>query len=135
MTITLTSEIINSQEIESVYEICEQNLGSCYQCGNCSAGCPAADAMDILPNQVMRLLQLGQVKEVKKANTVFICAACITCTVRCPRSIDVAKVMEAARQIVLRDKTCYVDINKINKELFDKLPQLAVVGNFRKLTD
>lgn len=135
MTITLTPEKINSQEIESILEICEQNLGSCYQCGNCSAGCPAADAMDILPNQVIRLLQLGQIEEIKKINTMFICASCITCTVRCPRSIDVAKVMEAVRQLVLRDKTCYVDINKISKDLFEKLPQLALVGNFRKLTD
>ena len=30
----------------------------CYQCGKCSAGCPAAFAMDYPPREIIRLLQL-----------------------------------------------------------------------------
>ena len=31
----------------------------CYQCGKCTAGCPVAERMDVLPNQIVRLVQLG----------------------------------------------------------------------------
>ena len=35
------------------------SVENCYQCGKCTAGCPAADEMDFMPNQVLRLVQAG----------------------------------------------------------------------------
>ena len=37
------------------------------QCGKCSAGCPAADGMDILPHQVIRHLANGDVETIKNS--------------------------------------------------------------------
>lgn len=54
-------------------------------------------AMDIGPRQVMRLLQTGLGEEALRARSIWICATCDTCTVRCPREINVAGVMEALR--------------------------------------
>lgn len=31
-----------------------QNISNCYQCGNCTAGCPASPDYDMQPNQIMR---------------------------------------------------------------------------------
>jgi len=134
MKIELSSEELNKEDVKKIKEICEQNLLSCYQCGKCSAGCPAADVMDLLPHQVIRFAQLGLIDEILESKTIWICASCITCTARCPRGVDLAKIMEALRQVVLRKKTDYVNINEINQELLEKLPAIALVGNFRKLT-
>jgi len=85
---------------ETLAEIVEHHTGSnpylCYQCVKCSSGCPVAEHMDLLPNQVMRAIQFND-EEVLKARTPWICAACVTCTTRCPQGIDVAGVMDVLR--------------------------------------
>jgi heterodisulfide reductase subunit B len=52
--------------------------------------------MDLLPHQVMRSIQFNDL-EVLEANTPWVCAACVTCTTRCPQGIDVAGVMDVLR--------------------------------------
>ena len=116
-------------------EITSENLNSCYQCGKCSAGCPVADFMDIPPHQVIRLAQLSLLEKIFSYNTIWICASCITCKVRCPKGVDLSKIMEGLRQLVLREKNIdHTNINKLDKKRLKKLPQIACVGNFRKKT-
>ena len=134
MKITLSAEKLKNKKCEKLKELSSENIYACYQCGNCSSGCPAADFMDLAPHQVIRLAQLGMIEEILQTNTIWICAACITCTVRCPKGVDLSKIMEALREIVLRDKKNYVHLNDIKKEVLGKLPQIALVGNFRKFT-
>ncbi len=73
------------------------NVRDCYQCGKCTAGCPVAFAMDYTPRQVVRLVQLGLKEEALKCHSIWLCACCETCYARCPREIDLAKLMEALR--------------------------------------
>lgn len=81
-----------------------QKILRCYQCGKCTAGCPVAYAMDLTPRQVMRALQLGLEDELTKSSTMWICFYCLTCSARCPREIDIAKVMEALRLVTIKIK-------------------------------
>ena len=134
MVAKISIESLKSEIKQKLDEISEVDLNSCFQCGRCSGGCPAADFMDILPNKIVRLAQLGFIDEILEANTIWICVSCITCTLRCPRGVDIAKIMEALRQIVLRKNINHVNINKIDKKLLRKLPQIALVGNCRKFT-
>ncbi len=136
MTIRLSAENLKSEDVNQLEEISGVNLYSCYQCGNCSAGCPCVDVMDISPHRVMRMSQLGQIDDILKANTIWVCAACVTCTVRCPRSIDIAAVMEGLRNLVLRKRehSNYILLDNIDEELYEDLPQIAIINNFRKLT-
>ncbi len=132
----LSAKKLTSEEVSLLEEISGVNLYACYQCGNCSAGCPCVDAMDIPPHKVMRMSQFGQIDELLQANTMWVCAACITCTARCPRSIDIAAVMEGLRNLVLRKRgtSDYVQVSKIDPKLYEELPQIAIINNFRKLT-
>jgi len=79
-----------------------ENLQACYQCQKCSAGCPVAEAMDLLPNQVLRHIQYGHREKVLGSKTIWICASCYTCSVRCPNDIDIAKIMDTLRHLALR---------------------------------
>jgi len=122
---------ISSDLAKKVFQISGQNVYVCYQCGKCSAGCPVATEMDLLPNQVLHLVQLGD-ERVLECKSIWICAACFTCSVRCPRDIDLAKVMEALRLIILRKGIYKLDLRKIeNIEIY---PQIAVIAAARKLT-
>lgn len=134
MNIRLTSEEFNNEDIAKIIEISDTNVFACYQCGNCSGGCPSADYMDLKPHQVIRLIQLCQIDEILKSNTMWVCAACITCSVRCPKGVDIAALMEALRQIVLRQNVQYIDLNKIDKKFLSELPQIAFINSFKKLT-
>ncbi len=111
-----------------VEEISGQNPYACYQCGKCSAGCLFADHMDVLPNQVIRLVQLGD-EGVAAFRAPWVCAACLACAVRCPRGVDIGKVMEALRVLALRRGLTPAPLN-----LGERYPQIALVGAFRKFT-
>ncbi|NLB52128.1 MAG: 4Fe-4S dicluster domain-containing protein [Syntrophomonadaceae bacterium] len=84
----------------------EQEAGTqvslCYQCGKCSAGCPASFAMDYPPREIIRLLQLDMVEEALNANSIWVCATCETCSERCPRGVDIASLMDTLRREALR---------------------------------
>lgn len=75
------------------------DVATCYQCGNCSAGCPSAFTFDYAPNQVMRMLQVGLVDEVLASKAVQNCIQCLTCTARCPRNIDIAGIFEDLKTV------------------------------------
>jgi heterodisulfide reductase subunit C len=71
---------------------------SCFQCKKCSGGCPLTFAMDLFPDQVIRLALLGQEEEVLGSRTIWVCSSCETCTSRCPNGIDIAGVMDWLKQ-------------------------------------
>jgi len=91
-------------------------MSECYQCGKCSAGCPVAFAMDYTPRQIIRLFQLGLGSDALNSQTPWICASCQTCYTRCPRKIDLPRLMEAVRQEARRRGI----LKEKNVELFDR---------------
>jgi heterodisulfide reductase subunit C len=76
----------------------------CYQCGTCSGACPvaAAGGMDYTPRAIMRLIQAGMEEEVLSCQTIWACASCYACVVRCPRDIEITDVMTQLRHVALK---------------------------------
>ena len=134
MRIRLSAEVLRNDLVRRIEEISGQDLLACYQCGACSAGCPVAFAMDMLPSQVIRLVQLGQVEEALESETIWFCAACQTCYARCPKGVDLSRIMEALREIALQRGGDYLDIKAIRPEELAEFPQQAFIGGFRKYT-
>jgi heterodisulfide reductase subunit C len=77
------------------------DMFACYQCGKCSNGCPVTFAMDFLPHQLIRMLQLGLTEEVLQSKTIWVCASCETCYTRCPNEIEISKLMDDLKHEVL----------------------------------
>lgn len=116
-------------------------LHECYQCGKCTAGCPMAHAMDVMPRQVVRMLQLGMSEELMKSRTIWICAACHTCVERCPHEIDIPTLIERTRYEAKKQKFCAVsEVNVFteaflaNVELFGKSQEVILEGLYNTLT-
>ena len=80
-----------------------QNILACYHCKKCTAGCPVASFMDIQPNAINRMIQYNRKKEVLRSSTIWLCAGCEACGVRCPNDIDIAKVADSLKQLALKD--------------------------------
>ncbi|WP_051564418.1 4Fe-4S dicluster domain-containing protein [Desulfovermiculus halophilus] len=77
------------------------NFMRCLQCRACSSGCPVYFAMDLGPNRIIRLLQLGQFEQAMQNSTIWICVGCDTCSSNCPMAIDIPAVMDVLRQYAL----------------------------------
>ena len=118
---------------DRVNELSGENVDLCFQCGGCSSGCPMTQDMDYLPSKIIRMAQIG-LEEALESRTIWTCSTCFNCEVRCPRGIDVANVMEALRQMVLRKKHNEVSLDDLSAEELRELPQIAIVSNQRKLT-
>ena len=117
--------------VTEVEELSGENPFACYQCGTCSAGCPFIDDMDLGPDEVIRYAVLDK-KEVLNAKSIWICASCFTCAERCPRDLNITKIMEAMRQIIIRKKIDKTNVSKISKKEKETIPQIAFVSLFRK---
>jgi len=119
-----------------------ESILACYQCQKCSAGCPVAYAMDILPNQVIRMVQFGLRERVLSSHTIWICASCYTCSVRCPNDIDIAKVMDTLRHIALGSgiKPAERDISIFHSVFLDsiksrgRIHELGLIWQFKAKT-
>jgi heterodisulfide reductase subunit C len=95
--VTPTSELAEAFRLESGVDV---NL--CFQCNKCTAGCPTSYAMDYSPAQLIHAVRLGLDDLILHSRTMWMCAACETCTTRCPQDVDIAKVMDAAKIIARR---------------------------------
>jgi heterodisulfide reductase subunit C len=131
MRTRISAERIQGDLVTEVQAISGENLFACNQCGKCSAGCPLSFQMDILPNQVIRLLQLG-LEESLDSQAIWICAACLTCVTRCPKGIDLPRIMEALRLIQMQRSGARLEVDEISPAQMGELPQIAVVSGFRK---
>lgn len=95
----------------SLKQLVEQAVGveiqSCYQCGKCTAGCPLNEEMDLMPNQILRMLQAeypGYENEILTSASIWLCLACDTCYSRCPQEVKLPNIMDFLRQESLRRK-------------------------------
>ncbi|TEU15559.1 MAG: 4Fe-4S dicluster domain-containing protein [Anaerolineales bacterium] len=134
MRVKLSAETLRNELVRRIEEISGEDLLKCYQCGKCAAGCPVAFAMDMLPSQVIRFAQLGLVEEVLDSETPWFCAACQTCYARCPKGVDLSRIMEAIREIVLQERGDYIDLSTLSLDDLAEFPQQAFIASFRKYT-
>ena len=134
MAIKVSTQSIRSPLALKVREISGQDPNMCFQCGLCAGTCPMTGEMEVYTRKVMHMLQLGLVDSIISQRMAYLCASCHTCEVRCPRGLDIPKIVEALRQISLRKGENFLAPESIPADKVKQLPQVAMVAGFRKFT-
>jgi heterodisulfide reductase subunit C len=133
MRTKISADSVRGEFVRQVEAISGESLLACNQCGKCSAGCPVAFSMELLPSQVIRLAQLGM-EDVLESQTIWTCAACLTCVARCPKGVDLPRIMEALRLIGMQRSGDRMEATELSPDMVGEVPQLALIGGFRKFT-
>ena len=85
-----------------------ERITRCLQCGTCTGSCPVSYAMDISPRMVIALFRAGEIGEILRSRTLWICASCYMCTTRCPQTIKITDLLYALKRTAL-DARLYPD--------------------------
>lgn len=120
---------------EQILRISGVNPRKCMKCGKCSATCPTHDEMEYHPHQFVAMVESGDIEPLLKSESLYKCLTCFACVDRCPRNVEPAKLVEAVRLAVIRNKgQNHLTPNDIPALIDDDLPQQAIVSAFRKYT-
>ena len=123
----------DKNQAERVREISGTNPLKCMKCGKCSATCPAFNEMDIKPHQFVSYVANNNVEELLKSESLWKCLSCFACVERCPRDVQPGKVIDAARQLVVRERGgSYLTADEIPELLDDETPQQLLVSAYRR---
>jgi heterodisulfide reductase subunit C len=122
-----------SNQVELIKEISGVNPLKCMKCGKCSASCPSYNEMDIKPHQFVSYVQNGDIEALVNSKSLYKCLSCFACIERCPRDVKPGKLIDAARQLVIRQKgQQYLSADEIPALLDEETPQQLLMSAFRK---
>jgi len=81
-----------------------ESIKKCIQCGTCTGSCPVSYTMDITPREVIALFRAGDMESILSSRTIWICASCYACTVRCPQGVKVTDILYALKRLAIEQK-------------------------------
>jgi heterodisulfide reductase subunit C len=97
--------------------------------------------MDLVPRQLIRMLQLGLTKRALSAKTPWICANCMVCSARCPQGVDIAAIMLAVRRTAkkqglqpVREADLFDDAFVANIRSFGKSNEAILAAKYNLLS-
>ena len=118
---------------EQVLRMSGVNPSKCMRCGKCSGTCPSYDEMEYHPHQFVYMVENGDIETLMKSDSVYKCLSCFACVDRCPRGVEPAKLVEALRLCVIRQKgKNHMTADDIPAVLDDEMPQQALVSAMHK---
>lgn len=123
----------NERLREQVLRMSGVNPRKCMRCGKCSGTCPSYDEMEYHPHQFVSMVENGDLETLMQSPSVYRCLSCFACVDRCPRGVEPAKLIEAVRLAVIRQKDGnYMTADDIPALVDEALPQQAVMSALRK---
>ncbi|MFC1525111.1 4Fe-4S dicluster domain-containing protein [Planctomycetota bacterium] len=131
----------NTAFSDTIQKLSGVNVNLCFQCKKCTAGCPMNYAMDYRPHQLIHAVRLGLEDIVINSKTMWMCAACETCTTRCPQDVDIAKVMDTVKIIAqqrgiksIKTVPAFYKSAIHSIKLFGRLYELGLIGELKLRT-
>ena len=120
-------------KVDQIKEISGVNPLKCMKCGKCSASCPSYNEMDIKPHQFVSYVQNEDIESLVASKSLWKCLSCFACVERCPRDVKPGKLIDAARQLVVREKgQTYLSPDEVPELLDPETPQQLLVSAFRR---
>jgi heterodisulfide reductase subunit C len=79
------------------------------------------------------MVETGDIEALKKSPSIYKCLSCFACVDRCPRGVEPAKLIEALRLSVIREKGAnHLKPEDIPAMIDEDMPQQALMSAFRK---
>ena len=123
----------NDLKKEQILRMSGVNPLKCMRCGKCSGTCPSYDEMEYHPHQFVYMVETGELDALMNSKSIYKCLSCFACVDRCPRGVEPAKLIEAVRLTVIREKgKNHMPPDDIPQLVDDDLPQQAIVSAMRK---
>jgi len=118
---------------EQILRISGVNPGKCMKCGKCTATCPSFDEMEYHPHEFVYMVESGEIEPLLKSESLYKCLTCFSCVEKCPRSVEPAKLIEAVRNVVIREKSgARLTPDAIPVLLDEDMPQQLLMAALRK---
>lgn len=122
-----------NKQAQLIREISGVNPLKCMKCGKCSASCPSYNEMDIKPHQFVSYVINEDIEALTASKSLYKCLSCFACVERCPRGVKPGKLIDAARQVVIRQRGQeYLSPDEVPELLDDETPQQLLMSAFRK---
>lgn len=122
-----------NKQSELIGQISGVNPLKCMKCGKCSASCPSFSEMDIKPHQFVSYVQNDNIEALAASKSLWKCLSCFACIERCPRGVKPGKLIDAARQLVIRQRGQEgLSPDEIPQLLDEETPQQLLMSAFRK---
>jgi heterodisulfide reductase subunit C len=79
----------------------EKGLANCFQCMKCTSGCTALKLLELKPNEIVKLVNLGFVDELPNSDIIWTCVTCLKCVERCPQKASPYHIIMALRNLAV----------------------------------
>ena len=75
----------------------------------------------------------GDVESLVNSESLWKCLSCFACVERCPRDVKPGKLIDAARQMVVRQRNnTYLSPDEVPELLDPEIPQQLLVSAYRR---
>lgn len=107
-----------------------EHIRRCFACGTCAASCPVREVTDRYnPRRIIRMAILGLKEEVLSSDFIWLCSACYTCYERCPQDVRITDLMNAIKNIAIREGYVHPSFRR-QVELLSEHGRLYEIGEF-----
>ncbi|UCC65465.1 MAG: 4Fe-4S dicluster domain-containing protein [Anaerolineae bacterium] len=95
-----------------------EHIRRCFSCGTCTAGCPVGGVTEKYnPRRIVHMALLGMREQVLTSEFAWLCSVCYTCYERCPQDVRIPELMNAVRNIAVREghvpRTFHLQLEKL----------------------
>ena len=123
----------NARRREEILRISGVNPRKCMRCGKCTATCPAFDEMEYHPHEFVYMVESGDIEPLLASKSLYRCLTCFACVERCPRGVEPAKLIEAVRLSVIREKGAnHLSVDAIPALVDNETPGQLLMSALRK---
>ena len=73
----------------------------CFQCMQCTSGCPSMKMLELMPHFIAHMISLGLVNEIVSSGITWTCMHCLKCKERCPQKVAPVDLIFALRNLAV----------------------------------
>lgn len=105
-------------------------IQKCFQCAVCVANCPIrAIETGYNPRRIIKMTLLGMKDRVLSEEFIWLCSVCFLCQERCPQEVRPPEVMNAIKNLAVKEGIIPPAINKLI-EAFKENGRLYPIDEF-----